>query len=88
MTMFLDQSRNRRIFRNRQRNIRQRPHRNQRDLMRVFVDHLDDEIRTKPRIRLAFRRWQLDVGQPILSMPELRSNQLLIQRMLRSPCNH
>ena len=83
MTMSFDQRRNRRIFRNRQRDISQRPHRNQRDLVRILVNHLDDEIRTKPRVRLAFRRWQLDVRQPILPVPELRGDQLLIQRMLR-----
>src|SRR6266849_2855995 len=52
--------------------------------MRIFVNHFDDEIGAKPRIGFAFRSRQLNIRQPVLSMPKLRSDQLLIQRMLCS----
>ena len=78
------QRRDRRIFRNGQRDVRQRPDGNQRDLMRILVHKFDDEIGTETRVSVAFRSRQLDSSQSVLAVPELRRDQLLIQRMLCS----
>ncbi len=47
------------------------------------MHHLDDEIGAEARIRLAFRRRQLHSGEAVLAVPELRGDQLLVERVLR-----
>ena len=83
---FLHQRNNRRIFQHRQSDIRQRPDRHQRDLVRRFVHHLDDQVRPEARICFAFARGQIHVGQPVCAVPQLRCDQLLKKRMLRAAC--
>ena len=61
-----------------------RPHRDQRDLVRRGVDHLDDEVWAKMRIHFALAGRQFDIRQTILAMPELSRDELLEERMLRS----
>src|SRR4029077_16680033 len=62
---------NRWILRDRQSNIRKWTDRNQRDLVRVLMNHFDDEIRPEARIRLAFRWRQFQTSQAVLTVPEL-----------------
>ena len=52
------------------------------------VDHFDDHVRSEAIVRLALRRRELDSGQAVLAVPELRGDQLLIQRMLGAACNN
>jgi hypothetical protein len=52
--------------------------------VRIFVDQFNDQIRTEARIGFALRRRQFNTSQSILAMPELRGDQLLIERMLSS----
>ena len=80
---FFDQGNDGGIFENGQRDVGQRPDRNQRDLMRRGVHHLDDEVRPEARIHFAFAGRQFDVGQTILAVPELGRDELLKERMLR-----
>ncbi len=84
MTMSLTRDDNPGIFGNSQRNIGQRPHRNERDLMRVLMHHLNDQVGPEAPIGLAFRGGQIDSGKTIRAVPELGRDQLLIQRVLGS----
>jgi len=59
-------------------------HRNQRDFRADICGSVDDQIGTKAGIGLASRCRQFDAGQTILAVPELRRDQLLIERVLRS----
>ena len=55
--------------------------------MRILMDHLNNQIRPKPRISLALARRQFHIREPVFPVPEFRGNQLLKQRMLR-PASH
>jgi len=48
------------------------------------VHHLDNQVRTIPRIDFAFAGLQFDIREPVLTVPELRRDQLLKERMLGS----
>ncbi len=71
-------------FENGQGDVGQRPNRNQSDLVRRGVHHLDDEVRSEVRIHFAFAGRQFDIRQTILAMPELSGDELLKKRMLRA----
>src|SRR5437879_5125636 len=75
---------NRWILRDRQSNIRKWTDGNQHDLMRIFMNHFDDEIRPEARIRLAFRWRQFNTGQAVLAMPVLSGDKFLVQWVLGS----
>ena len=76
-----------RILRNRQGDIRERTDRNQGDLVRIGMDHLDDQIGPEAPVSLAVGGRQLHVRQTVLAVPELRGDQLLIQGMLGAARN-
>ncbi len=71
-------------FEDSQRDVGQWSHRNQSDLVRSGVHHLDDEVRPEVRIHFAFAGRQFDIRQTILAMPELGRDQFLKEGMLRS----
>ena len=78
---FLHQTGDGGIFRERQREVGQRSDGHERDLARIFVDKLDDEVRAEARVSLALGRRQLDIGQAVHAMPELGRDELLSHRM-------
>ena len=55
--------------------------------MRILVNHFNNEVGTEAGVGFAFRGRQLNICQPILAVPELSRDQLLIQRML-CPSRH
>src|SRR2546422_6862173 len=84
---FLHQRNNGGILEHGERDVCQRAYRNQSDLMRQPVHHLDDEIRSKPGVNFALARRKLNVGKTVFAVPELRRNQLLKERMLGAGSN-
>jgi len=52
--------------------------------VRIFVDQFDDQIGTKAGSALHLDAGNSTAGQTILAVPELRRDQLLIERVLRS----
>ena len=74
-----------RIFGNSEGDVGERADWDQRDLMRIFMHEFDDEIGAETGVGFAFGRGQFDVGQTILPVPHFGGDQLLRQRMLRTP---
>ncbi len=82
MTVF-DQGNDRRIFEHGQGDVGQRSNRDQGDLVRRGMHHLDDQVWSEMRIHFALAGRQFDIRQSILAMPELSRNEFLEERMLR-----
>ncbi len=55
--------------------------------MRILVDHLDNEVGPEAGVGFAFRGRQVDVGKAVCAVPELRGDEFLEKRMLRSACD-
>src|ERR1700691_4781619 len=81
---FLHQRNDGRVFQQGESDVGERAHRDQSDLVRRLVNHLNDQVGAEAGIGLALARWQVYVGQTIGAVPEFGGDQLLKQGMLRA----
>ena len=71
-------------FSKRQSDIRERSDGDQRDFVRIGMNHFNDQVGGPARIEFAFAGREIDIAQAVFAVPELRGDQLLEKRMLRS----
>ena len=57
------------------------------DFVRIGVDHFNDQVGSPALVNFALARWEVNVAHAVFAVPELRSDLLLKEGMLRASGN-